>query len=481
MATYNLTQTQLGIYLACAGAGNEDGNYNLDMLFRLDPEVDLQRLRSSLEAVIAAHPYVKSRIVEGPDGAPVFEDRSEEDFKVEIQSINTLDEARPRFGADYNLLADRLFRLEIYKTETEGNWLYVDFHHIIFDGMSWSVFREDLAKAYDGAQLEKETVDGFRISLDEEELRSSDFYREAKDWYVSEFGPAAELDSMPLQDCFGPEDGHFVKLWQKLDIDLDAAKRLCAEEGVSETALYTSAFGFTLSKFICENEVLFTSAWHGRPDRQTRHSFTMMVKTLPVYLNPGSFSTVGDFLRKTGEQTLLARRYSVYSFADAHEDIGINTDVSFVYQGALHDLGITLGGKPQHAESLVTHTPGFKFLGMLMIEDGAPYIWSEYKPSCFSENFVKGFWESFAYVVRQMCSKELLSDIELSTPAQTAVLDSFNASYRAPEPGGTVLDAFREAARLHPDNTAAASGTENSLTGNSTRNPTASARIFIPR
>ena len=442
MKTYNLSQTQLGIYLTCTSESKEDGNYNLDMLYRLDPEIDTQRLASALDAVIAAHPYVKSRIVAGPEGLPVFEDRSDEEFRTSRTGIGSLEEVRSSFGADYKLLGDRLFRLEIYETQNEGNWLYADFHHIIFDGMSWFVLREDLAKAYAGEALEKEDFDGFKAVLDEEKLRSSDFYSEARDWYVREFGPAAELESMLLPDRFGEEDGHFEKLWQKLDIDLEEVKKLCAKEGVKESAVYSAAFGFTLSKFICEKEVLYTTAWHGRPGKEMRHSFNMMVKTLPVYQNIGLVDTVGELISKTQEQTRNARRYSVYSFADAHEDIGINADINFVYQGTLHDLNIELDGKIQYAESLVTHTPGFKFLGMLMIEEGVPYIWCEYKPSRFSENFIKGFWESFALVVREMCIKEKLSEIELSTPAQKAVLDSFNAGYSGSEMRSTASASF---------------------------------------
>ena len=171
MNRYPLSQTQLGIYITCLNSSDE-GNYNLDMLYRLDEGVDLARLSSALDAVIAAHPYVKSRIVSDAAGNPVFEERGDEPFSTPVIDVASIDEARPRFGEDYDLLHDRLFRIEIYRTAKEGNWLYVDFHHIVFDGMSWSVFRDDLAKAYGGEALETEKIDGFRIAEDEAALRS---------------------------------------------------------------------------------------------------------------------------------------------------------------------------------------------------------------------------------------------------------------------------------------------------------------------
>ena len=453
MNRYPLSQTQLGIYITCLNSSDE-GNYNLDMLYRLDEGVDLARLSSALDAVIAAHPYVKSRIVSDAAGNPVFEERGDEPFSTPVIDVASIDEARPRFGEDYDLLHDRLFRIEIYRTAKEGNWLYVDFHHIVFDGMSWSVFRDDLAKAYGGEALETEKIDGFRIAEDEAALRSSDFYAQAKDWYAKEFGWACELDSMLLPDLHGADANRYSKLWKKLDIDTAALSSLCEREGVKESAVYDAAFAYTLSRFIAEDEVLYTSAYHGRADKASRGSFCMMVKTLPVCHDLRRTPTVGGLLRQSRDQALASRKYSVYSFADAHADLGLGTDVSFVYQGPLHDLGIVLDGRRQREESLITHTPGFKFLGMLMIEDGAPYIWSEYQTDRFSAGMIEGFWESYACVVRQMCIKENLCDIELCTSAQIAGLDSFNAHYRPYSSDETVIGAFRAAAAKYPDNVA---------------------------
>ena len=453
MTYHPLNQSQMGIYLTCLNS-QEEGNYNLGTLHHLDADIDTARLAAALDAVIAAHPYVKSRLVLGDDGTPQFEDRGVEEFHTSVLDVVSLDEVRGRIGAEYDLLKDPLFRLEIYRTSDDGNWLYADFHHIIFDGLSWSVLRDDLSAAYDGQAPEPESVDGFEIAGREASLRASESYKEASEWYAKEFAAADELDSMPLPDIQDGGEEHFVKYWEKLDIDRKAVKDLCGREKVKESTVYTAAFAFTLARYICEDEVLFTSAYHGRSESDTRRSFCMMVKTLPVYSNLKDVSTVSDLLRRTQEQTAGCRRHSVYSFADAHGDLGINTDVSFVYQGELHNLDISLCGKTQRSESLITHTPGLKFLGMLMIEDGVPYIWSEYQSNRYSPSFIRTFWESYACAVNEMCRCESLSDIELCTPAQTALLDSFNAHWRPYEGTQTVLDAFIDAAQMHPDGVA---------------------------
>ena len=451
--TYPLSQTQLGIHITCLNS-REEGNYNINMLYHLDEEIDLQRLAGALDAVIAAHPYVKSRIVNDEEGNPVFEDRRDEEFHTAVRDVQTLDEVKGSFGADFDLMKDRLFRIEIYRTQSEGNYLYVDFHHIIFDGASWSVLCEDLEKAYDGQTLETEAVDGFRIALDEAALRESEFYREAAQWYKNEFGAASELESMPLADIYGNEEEHFTKFWKKLDIDYAALQEFCKRENVKESTVFEAAFGYTLSRFICEDEVLYTTAFHGRSDKAVRKSFNMMVKTLPVYHNFAGMTTVRELFEQIQNQTAGTRKYSVYSFADAHTDLGISTDVSFVYQGPFHNLEVVLNGRRQEGVSLMTHTPGFKFLGMLMIEDGAPYIWCEFQNNKFTPGFIEEFWKSYGLVTGELCVKSALNEIELCTPTQIGGLDRFNEGKGVKIQEETVLEGFKKAVAACPENTA---------------------------
>ena len=448
---YPLSQTQLGIYATVLNS-QEEGNYNIDNLFRLDAEVDVERLAHALDKVIEAHPYVKSRLVTDENGEPSFEDHSDEVFHTSVIEVDGIDDARSHFGEDYDFEKDRLFRLEIYRTK-DGDWLYVDFHHIVFDGMSFAVFREDLEKAYAGEELQKEAVDGFQIADEEAKMRESDLYREAKEWYQNEFAAASEVDAMPLPDIFGDDEEHFVKLWKKLDIDKSLLNAFHEKTGFKESTIYTAAFGYTLAKFAGLDEALYTTAFHGRHDKASRHSFCMMVKTLPVYHNFLKTPSVRELLAQTQEQNLATRKYDLYSFADAHIDLEINTDVSFVYQGALHDLGIVIDGRRQKETELISHTPGFKFLGMLMIENGEPHIWCEYQSNKFTPEFVDGFWESYAQVVNEMCRKETLADIEICTDKQIAQLDGFNKPM-AETPDETVLEAFRQTAKRYPDNVA---------------------------
>ena len=452
MNTFPLTQTQLGIYATCINS-QEEGNYNLAYLFKLLDTVDINRLAKALDKVVEAHPYLKCRLVTNEEGEVVFEDCTDEEYHSKILSVDDIEDARPHFYSDYDLLHDPLSRLEIYKTK-KGNYLHLGFHHIISDGMSCLIFNSDLEKAYAGEAIPPELVSGFEIAMKEKEERKTEAYVEAREWYRKEFAQAVEVDSMLIPDIYNMEEEHFSRKEIRLNINKQAIESVCEKAGVKESVFFTAAFSIALCKYTNQDEALFTTAFHGRLDKACCRTLSMMVKTLPVYQNLAVTPTVVSLLQQLAEQTKLSRKYSLYSFADMHKDLGISSDVSFVYQGNYRNWNIRLNGVNYSYQEMMTHTPGFKFLAMLILDDKGYQIWSEYQNNRFSEQFIDGFWASYEKILYEMCEKEYVADIECCTSHQIDQLDTFN--HAIPElPEMTVIEAFKQAVKNYPENIAA--------------------------
>ena len=83
-----LSQSQLSIYLASQGLDENSGNYQQAILFRLPANIDIQRLGKALEAFVAAHPYLLSRITES-EGMPCMEE-SGESWQAQIRQIDSI-------------------------------------------------------------------------------------------------------------------------------------------------------------------------------------------------------------------------------------------------------------------------------------------------------------------------------------------------------------------------------------------------------
>ena len=455
-----LTQTQLGIYAASINA-EDSGNYNIDMLYRLDADVDVARLAAAVDAVVAAHPYIKSRLTTDEGGNPVFDTRAGEVFHTAVIDVEDIDDVRPTLAADYDLLGgERLFRIAIYRTPA-GAYLYADFHHIIFDGMSFVTFTTEVSRTYDGGQPAGEEVTGEEIAAAEIAERSSAAYDEAKRWYTAEYAEAAEIDSMPLGDVYDGGAAHYADLHLPLSLDKAAIERFCGAAPCKESTLLTAAFGYTLAVYAGSDNALFATIYHGRPDRRTRATFNMMVKTHPVYHDYSKTPSVAELLSHAEEQMAGARRHSCYSYGEVCGDLGFAPEVCFAYQGTLNTFSLKLGGKEQASEYLYKHHPGLQLSVRLVAEEGGTYTARvDYPTHRYSESLIRGLFDTYCNVVKGMCEHTQLSDIAVCNACQIATLDTFNEprALSDDERAQTIVGCFEEAARRHPDNIAAVYG-----------------------
>ncbi len=455
--TYPLSQTQMGIYVTCMNT-QEEGNYNIDMLYKLDGDVDTERLAKALDKVIEAHPYVKSRLVTGENGEVVFEDHSEDEFHASVFDINDIEDVRTHLGEDYDLMHDQLFRLEIYKTK-KGNYLYVDFHHIVFDGMSMVNFLKEVNRAYMGEALIGEETDGFAVAEHEAEMRQSAGYQQAKDWYMKEYAEASDIDSMPLPDVQTKEPEHFADIRIPMAIDKSKVEAYCQQNGCKESMLLTMAFGYTLAKYSCDDKALFNTIYHGRADRSTRNSFCMMVQTLPVFIDFSKSNEVSTLLGNVTVQIMKARQNASYSYGEACTEIGLKSEISFAYQGSLNGFELTLGDKKQSSAYLYKHHPGIQLSIRLVVEDDKYVAKVDYPTHKYSEQMVGGIMKTYCQIVKEMCEKKNLNGIECCDEIEIAKLDSFNVKENPvsadEDAEETVLSLFQKAAKQYPDNIAA--------------------------
>ena len=161
MKYFPLTENQLGLYYECM-QNQGKVKYTMPAVTRFDKDVDAGKLKESIIKAIEAHPYLKTRIFVSDDGSIMQErDDSREIDEIEIIDIDSIedDEIIKNDVKAFSFDGEQLFRFKIYDTPDE-TVLFSDFHHIITDGESQSILFEDIGKAYDNEEIEREIVDG---------------------------------------------------------------------------------------------------------------------------------------------------------------------------------------------------------------------------------------------------------------------------------------------------------------------------------
>ena len=441
--TSPLSQAQLSMYLASQGLDDKSGNYQQAMLFRLTDSIDLNRLKDALEAFVAAHPYIKSRITE-KNGMPCMQD-CDEPWTAEIKEVDSIDQVRKGFAQPMDLRKDRLFRLELYRTP-EANYFYVDFHHIIADGACIPIILNDLSAAYEGREIPAEKMGGAEIALKEQQKRESEAFEEAKQWFAQEFGPAAETESRIIPDVYGAEQEAFKELMVDLDLDGAAMRGITERYRYADSIFFTTVFGLTLAAWNADSAASFSTIWNGRKTPAERTAFTMCVHTLPAYLSATPDTPVADVLERMKAQALGLRARGFFSMADCGTHLGLTPGINFGFQGqfVLAEPVLELAGERFVCEDLRTNPPGLSLSAEFFTPVEGPYrmrFW--YRPSEYSEEILRSFAESMATAVLSLREADTVGQMDFASPAQLRTLDGFNPGKATAETEKTVLDLFR--------------------------------------
>ncbi len=445
-----LSKVQYGIYVECASRIGEIC-YNLPYVYALDKSLDEERLRTAVIETVEAHPTLFTRIELTDDGEPMQTiDMDNEHFELEIEDTTDIEKKAAELVRPFDIYNDRLFRIHLLRDDSHL-YLFIDYHHLIVDGTSMSLLLHDINDAYNGKAVSGESMTLADVCAEEEALRQSPAFEEAKQWYAKNFD-CSDTFTQLLPDREEPELKE-ASLLRALSIDMDRVEQFCRGNGIFKSTLFTMAYAYLLAKFNNDQEALFNTVYNGRKTKQLAHTVGMFVKTLPVYAKFAADTTVLDYLKAGQEQTSGCRQHDVYSFSDIMEDLKLQSNSMFAWHGMLFSDD-EMGGKPMKARRIGNSTLDASLYLKAFILDGKYQIKAEYHANEYSEEIIAQFLESYEAVVEGFLSASLLSEVCISTPAQVAMLDTFNETDADYDDTQTIVSLFERQAQLTPQNIA---------------------------
>ncbi|MBR4519856.1 MAG: amino acid adenylation domain-containing protein [Paludibacteraceae bacterium] len=463
-----LSQAQLGVYYACQTSVEGELNYQNPALFTLPAQTDTVRLQQAVYAALCAHPYVAGRILTGDDGVPVITDDGVAELTngdaAEFVPLTDVSEAewaqvKQSFGRTMDIHGSRLFRTEIYTIHhtpyTVHQYLYIDIHHVLADGYSMTVLVRDISRAYSGKALSAEMMDGAAIARAEEEQRADTaLMTEAREWYAREFFDAADTDSLPIPEAGLTDEGYIYRSYP-LSITKQEVQTIEKRFDARESVIMQAAWAQLLAAYSAEEKASYCTAFFGRTDRRTLGSLTMMVHTLPVYMQATAQTTIAELLGKMGVQLQLTERYQYYAYPDAVKDLGLNNQVMFVYQGSVVNdkRSLRLDDCLVPVSDLRQPTPGWKLCAELMESDGQYALKLSFSSADYSDAFARQIADTYSMILRSMTTADTVSEIEYCSPQQIQWLDGCNPQPSTPSEAAddSLVARFRQHVADRPD------------------------------
>ena len=459
-----LSQAQAGVYYACETSVSDEYNYQNPVLFALPADADLVRLQQAVEDALRAHPYLGSRVVVNEDGVPEMESKDESlELRVESLEVNEQEwkAAQENFAATMDIHGEKLYRAEIYRVKSQESgvksYLYIDIHHVLADGFSVTLLLRDIEHIYNGKKPAGELMDGAQIAEEESRIRfqESGMMAEAKEWYAKTFADAADTDSLPIPEPIlalnnQPAESRYQLF--PLSVSKEEVQAIEKRFGAKESVIMQTAFAQLLATYSAEEKASYCTAFWGRTDRRTLGAITMMVHTLPVFMQTKAETTIADMLRGMDEQLNSTQKYQYYAYPDAVRDLGLNNQVMFVYQGAVlaDKRGLHLGEALVPYTDLRKPTPGWKLCAELFETDGQYALKLSYSTADYSEAFLQQLAEAYSNILRSMVTAEMVSEIAYCSDEQVKWLDALNpAAPKAVE--GSLVARFKEHVKNQPN------------------------------
>ncbi|MCR5235925.1 MAG: amino acid adenylation domain-containing protein, partial [Lachnospiraceae bacterium] len=452
LSEYAVTKVQQGIFFETKAHEGET-IYNIPTLIRLDQSIDQDRLKKAIAATVEAHPYLLTRFFVNDQGE-IRQKRSDRPFAeadIEVTNCHSIDEVKGDLAQPFDLQKDILFRFCLILTD-EDNYLFLDAHHIIIDGLAKAVLLRDISRAYEGQTLMKEKYSGYEAALLEERVRESAHYEKSKDYYTKLF-EGCETDCMPIADVEITEETGSGTVVTGIDGDIFmAAEDFCKEGGISANAFYTAAFGFTLAKYCAREDAVFTTINSGRNDPRFAESVSMFVRTYPVLCRTGEGS-VREYIDEVSRQLKDSLIYDAYSFEEISRELNIRAEALFVYQGLLSESRNEFCGLSCEQEELELSEAKAGIEFYVYPEANKVNCYCNYRKSMYSGDFIRGFICVFEQVLKEFTLRQRLDEIVLSGEKAIEILNGFNDTKCAHEITD-IVTLFRRQVELTPDRTA---------------------------
>lgn len=446
-----ISKTMEGIFAECSSYPGSTF-YNIPYLIKISRNIDEEKLVSAIVQAVEAHPYMKTELYVDSDGTIRQHRRPNDEFAadmIERASAKNIESIKDKLVKPFELIGKRLFRISLI--QAEETYLFLDFHHIIADGTSISIFIRDIEKAYAGEALKLEEYSGFDVADDEQKARTKEELSDSKGYYESLL-EGLDRDFLPLSDRYlnMPKSSGRLISYQN-NISLESIKDYCEKNRISMNAFFMSAFGYVLSKYAGNDYSVFTTVYNGRNDSRTSDTFAMLVKTLPVVCNISS----GDpkqVVSELGSQLMDSMANDLYSFSEIVRELNASYDVMFIYQGEGFERTSFCDGEIEEVPLKLSDVK-MPLALQVKIKGGKVLCDLEYEPALYTEKLMSALLSAFDMACEGFISGKKLNEISLLSDEAEAKIEEYNNTEFNYDRNITITDAFLESASSKPNKT----------------------------
>ncbi|WP_439846177.1 surfactin non-ribosomal peptide synthetase SrfAB [Bacillus spizizenii] len=445
--------------------GQANTSYNVPAVLLLEGEVDKDRLEKAIQQLINRHEILRTSF-DMIDGEVIQTVHKNISFQLEAAKGREEDaeEMIKAFIQPFELNRAPLVRSKLVQLEEERHLLLIDMHHIITDGSSTGILIGDLAKMYQGADLEQPQIHYKDYAVWHKE--HADHQKDEAYWLDTFKGELPILD-LPT-DFERPAERSFAgeRVMFGLDKQMSAQiKSLLAETDTTMYMFLLAAFNVLLSKYASQDDIIVGSPTAGRTHPDLQGVPGMFVNTVALRTAPAGDKTFAQFLEEVKTASLQAFEHQSYPLEELIEKLPLTRDTSrsplFSVMFNMQNMEIPslrLGDLKISSYSMLHHVAKFDLSLEAVEREEDIGLSFDYATALFKDETIRRWSSHFVNIIKAAAANPnvRLSDVDLLSPAETAALLEERHMTQITE--ATFAALFEEQAQQTPDHSAVRSG-----------------------
>lgn len=460
MEYYPMSSAQKRLYLINQ-IGDVSTVYNISGSFYLYGEFDEMKIKHAVEKMTERHEILRTsfHMING-EMVQKISQNNKIDFSVIDDARTELSKLQNDFRKPFDLQEAPLMRVCAVKRENE-TVLLVDIHHIISDGMSMDILKDELLKLYSGEELDEIRVHYKDYS---QWMNQRDLSRQ-KEYWVSRFGDEVPVLNLPL-DYKRPSIQSFKGGGVSTFIGPDrtaAIKNLARRTGTTEYMVLLSAVFILLGKYSRQDDITVGSPVSGRTHKDTEGMLGMFVNTLVMRAKPETTKQYIDFLSEIREISLSAYENQEFPFEELLEEIKVNRDIS---RNPLFDVMFSVqnnrnfddefeGININETVEVLNHNIAKFDLAISAGESNGGYlVLFEYCSDLFKKESILAMAGHFKKIIDEITDSNDLTLAQINTVTneeKNLILNVFNDTSKQYAKEKTVVELFEEQVKNSPD------------------------------
>ncbi|UAK33211.1 amino acid adenylation domain-containing protein [Nocardia asteroides] len=452
-----------------------DTTLNVCVAYRLDGELEPERLRAACATVVARHEILRTTYHVDKSGEPYQVSRAEAEFSWQEHDLTELPEsgrsrrievlARREFARPFDLSSDSPLRATLVRTGAAEHVLILVVHHISWDDDSWPVFFAEMNAGYRDAvlpEIRAQYVDVDAAGQDGE-IVAADL-----DYWRAELIPLPERLELPGKHAGSARSKNAGRCVRRLAPELlSRVAAIGREHSASPFTVLLTAFEAVVHRYTAATDFLVSVPVTNRTGRGAEALIGYFGNTVLIRATPDgdeTFATLLDATKATSLDAFAHQRAGVDQVIHAvspervagRDGLAQLVQLSFTTRSAAN--GFRLPGI-ECTELALGSAVAQEELGLMVIlDDAEPRVEATYLIDELDERLIEQFLDHYIQLLDSALREpnRRLHDIDMLGADRADVLEASHGTL-VPERPTTVVALLEDQVAAMPERVAVAS------------------------